>query len=268
MKSRLAILLALSIGAFAAEPPPTPDEQKRLIQGIRESALSYTLGLPDYICTQTTERRIDTRSSGRWRLVDTIQEQLSYFGHKENYKIIAVNGQSVTGDMAREKLGGATSAGEFGSILLTVFHPKTHTVFEWVHWTTVHKRPAYVFAYKVADPEYHLVYGTEKRTVSVGFHGRVVVDRDTFAILRLEMQCDDIPPGFPINTVRLALDYDFVVINGNRFVLPTHLEMHSSEPAYSSWNQTTYTAYRKFGADANISFEAEPGDTPQPPIKP
>jgi hypothetical protein len=264
----LGIILVLGTAAIAAEPPPSVDEQKRLIEGIRENALSYTLGLPDYICTQTTERKMDPGSSARWRTVDTIEEQLSFVDRKENYKVTAVNGRPVTGDMDREALGGSTSAGEFGGILLTIFHPRTHTEFDWVRWTAVHKHPAYVFAYKVRDPRYELVYGAEHRTVDVGFHGRITVDRDTFAILRIEMQCDDIPPGFPITHVELAMDYDFVQVNGRRYVLPVHMEMHSSEPHYSWWNQTNYTHYRKFGADANISFDADPQESTPPPIRP
>src|SRR4051812_3032369 len=57
-------------------PPPAADEIRRIVDTTRENALTYTQSLPNYICRQVTRRRVDPNSSGTWRDVDQIVEEL------------------------------------------------------------------------------------------------------------------------------------------------------------------------------------------------
>ena len=83
-------------------------------------------------CAQRTRRYVDpTGTAEHWQLTDTLLEKLTYFGHKEDYKLISVNDQLVTTPVDRRKLGGATSSGEFGSVLSQIFAPQTLTNFAW-----------------------------------------------------------------------------------------------------------------------------------------
>src|SRR5262249_15773424 len=108
-------------------PPPPPPEQKPSIEQVRANALNYTGALPDYICRQVTKRRIDPTGAGSWRDTDVILEQLSFFDQKESYKVVMVNNSMVTNNLQHDQLGGATSSGEFGSILRSIFAPESET---------------------------------------------------------------------------------------------------------------------------------------------
>src|SRR5438105_4731950 len=45
---------ATASATAAAIPPPDPAELEKILTAIRENALNYTQGLPNYICTQVT----------------------------------------------------------------------------------------------------------------------------------------------------------------------------------------------------------------------
>ena len=72
---------------------------------------------------------MSTQAGGdNFRLTDKIAERLSYFEHQEDYKVISVNGTPVT-NRKHEQLGGATSSGEFGTMLYEIFSPESRPSF-------------------------------------------------------------------------------------------------------------------------------------------
>src|SRR5258706_10826250 len=77
--------------SIAPIPAPSADEQKQILAAITENALNYSNGLPNFICMQVTRRYVDQAGGENFRLTDTIAERLSYFEHKEDYKVISVN---------------------------------------------------------------------------------------------------------------------------------------------------------------------------------
>jgi hypothetical protein len=259
------------VSAPTVIPAPAPAELKAILTEIQENALNYTKNLPNYICSQFTKRHVDPTGTESWRTADTILEQLSFVDQKEIYTVKMVDDRIVT-NMKHEQLGGAKSSGEFGSILHTIFDPGTQTEFTWERWTSLRVedgkllRPVYVFSFRVTQPRYSITHEGSKRTVTVGFHGSIFADRDTKSVLRVQMECDRIPPDFPIQSVKLVLYYDIVDIGGQKFVLPLQSEIRSREGKYLAWNEVSYHSYHKYSADASISF-GPPEDIPAEKLK-
>src|SRR5690349_11156695 len=129
-------------------PAPSPEEQHRILAAITENALNYSNGLPNFICMQVTRRYVDRNGGDNFRLTDTIAERLSYFEHKEDYKVISMNNAPVV-NRKHEQLGGATSSGEFGSLLLGIFSPESQTEFEWERWGKLRDHVMHVFRFRV-----------------------------------------------------------------------------------------------------------------------
>jgi hypothetical protein len=56
---------------------------------------------------------------------------------------------------------------------------------------------------------------------------------------------------------------DFVPVRGRSahgavpFFLPLHFDLRSREAGYVAWNEMTYNGYRKFSADATITFDKQ-----------
>jgi hypothetical protein len=121
---------------LVVEGPPPPDsiEQKRILGEITERARNYISGLPNFICLQVTRRYGDVSGLENYRLIDTIAERLSYNEQKEDYKVVSINGIPATPGVKHEQKNGASSSGEFGSILREIFAPETETQLNWKRW--------------------------------------------------------------------------------------------------------------------------------------
>jgi hypothetical protein len=253
--------------AIPAIPPPDSIEQKRILAGITQKALDYNQKLPNFICTQVTRRHVDPNGHDNWRLIDTIQERLSYFDHKEEYKVVLYNNQAVT-NLDHNKLGGATSSGEFGTMLAEIFAPETHTEFEWERWATLRGRRMYVFAFRVPQrySKYSILHVESGRRVIAGYHGLVYADRDSKQVMRIKLDADGIPTDFPIQQVSLDLNYDFTQIADEMHVLPLKAELRSTQDRYKIFNEVEFHLYRMFGADTSITFEPV-GEIPKDKIE-
>lgn len=238
-------------------PPPSPEEQRKIIEQVREYALGYTKQLPDFICTQVTRRYVDPAGLEFWRQQDVITTRLSYFEQKENYKVIMVNNR-VT-DVSYDALGGATSAGEFGSMMREIFEPETQTDFRWTRWATLRGRRTHVFTYRVAQArsKYQVDYQKREQVVP-GYHGLIYVDRDTLDVARITLEAE-LPSTFPLQQASTVLDYDSAEISGHKYMLPLKAEVRMRENRLLVKNDVEFRLYRKFAAEASISFE-----TPDP----
>jgi hypothetical protein len=245
---------------YVPPPPPDSEEQGKIIEQAREYALSYTKQLPNFICVQVTRRDIDPTGTGNsWYHSDTITARLSYNG-AENYEVILHNNQPVTNGKDMRQFGGATSEGEFGSMLDALFEPATHAQFSWDHWATLRHRKAYVFAYDVQQEFSHYrVEADDTLSIEPAYRGLVYIDEDTKAVLEIVMTPHDMPATFPIHDISSKLDYDFENIGDQQFMLPLKSELTSKRDRQMSKNDIEFRLYRKFGTDSSIKFE-----TPDP----
>lgn len=240
-------------------PPPSSIDQKQILDQITEQALNYTDNLPNYICTQVTRRHIDRSGTENYSLADTVQEQLTFFDKKESYKVTMVDNHSVT-NTDHTQLGGATSSGEFGTMLREIFEPTSHTQFDWERWATLRGKRMYVFSFRVEQEysKYSILHVESRREIISGYHGLIYADRDTKSVMRIKVECDTIPPDFPIQQVSLDLNYDMTKIGDQEFLLPLKSELHSRQGKYLSWNETEFRLYRKFGTESEIKFDLDP----------
>jgi hypothetical protein len=242
-------------------PPPDSVEQARILHEIVDRARNYAKTLPNYLCVQVTRRRDDPSGTENWRLRDTIQEQLSYVDSHESYKVSMINGRAVS-NVEHDQLGGAISNGEFGTIFTEIFAKATDTEFEWDHWATLRGKRMYVFAFKVTQPLFSIYDGESHRTVKVGYHGLIYADRDSYMVMRWKLECDDIPSDFPVKDIRQDVNYDYVKIADQEYVLPLKTQIRSSRGKYLTLNEAEFHLYRKFGAEASITFDTTPDPIP------
>ena len=248
----------VAMPAASPIPPPSPAEQARIIEEVRENALGYSKRLPDFICTQVTRRYADPTGLEFWQKMDTLTARLSYFEQKEEYKLILVNNQPTDGSY--HAVGGTISSGEFGSTLKQLFEKETQARFEWVRWATLRGKRAHVFGYRVAQPnsKYHVLWERTHEAVP-GYRGLLYVERDTRMPLRITLEVEDLPAGFPVMAITNVLDYDYGVIGEQQHLLPLRAEVRSRQGKLLTKNEVEFRMYRKFSAEAVITF-----DTPAP----
>jgi hypothetical protein len=246
-------------------PPPETAEQTRVLEEARQYAEEYTKKLPNFICTEVTRRYVDPSGMEFWTLADTVVSKLTYFENHEDYKVILVNNR-VT-DTTMEKLGGATSTGEFGSMMKEIFAPSTETHFAWERWGTLRGHRMHVYSYQVDQPksQWHVVY-EKSFDVVPGYKGLIYVDHDTSAIMRITLEAVNLPPAFPIQQAGSVLDYDLTEIAGSQYVVPIKSVMRLRTGRSLSKNDIEFRFYKKFGAEATIKIgDPLAEDKEQPP---
>ncbi|HCC57366.1 MAG TPA: hypothetical protein DEQ47_08890 [Solibacterales bacterium] len=234
-------------------PPPSYDAQQKVIADAREYARNYSSTLPDFICTQVTRRYYGQNGHENWHLNDTVTSTLTYFEQHENYKVKLVNNQIV--DRPMEALGGATSSGEFGTMLKQIFDERTGAEFHWDHWGTLRGHRVYVFNYHVeqGNSQWMLDYEHRER-IQPAYEGLVYIDKETGKVLRITLHAVELPPSFPIQDAHTQLDYDYTKISGQNFLLPLVAQVRMRHDNILTKNDNEFRMYRKYGVESSITF--------------
>jgi hypothetical protein len=252
-------------------PPPSSLEQAAIMDKVRSDALSYSQRLPDFICTQVTSRftapEPGTRDGGRadsepsYRLLDKLTSRLSYFEQKEEKKLILIDNTVTTQDY--KTLGGATSTGEFGSMLREIFERGTQAHFEWARWAAIRQQLTTAFAYHVdqAHSQWHIDF-EHRLDIVPAYHGLVYVDNKTHQILRVTLVAEGIPADFPVRAAETILDYADEDISGHTFLLPHVAQTTLSAEGYLHKNEEVFTLYRKYQVESELKFD----DAAPPPL--
>jgi hypothetical protein len=261
---------------YVPPPPPSSEEQGAIISEVREYALNYSKSLPNYLCTEVMRRKAAGMPGSRYgggpanepsyQTIDTLTIRLSYYEQKEDYKLILINNAPTTEDY--RKVGGATSTGEFGSMLREIFEPATEARFEWDHWGLLRGRRVMAFAYHVEQSrsQWSLEY-EHKDHIIPAYSGLVEVDQDTHVVMRVTLVAENIPPSFPIRHAESILDYDYQDISGHEFLLPLKSETRMTSDGMLSKNETEFRFYRKYSAEAEIKYDITPDPLPDDKTK-
>jgi len=240
-------------------PPPSAQEQAKILDQVTEYAGNYVKQLPDFLCTQVTRRYGDPSGLEFWQLFDTITEKLSYVEKRENYQVVLVNNTPQVG-VSHEQLGGTTSSGEFGTLIRDLFDPVARAEFGWERWAKLRGRLQHVYRYRVLQPnsKYSITWSSgpnsTPQTIVAGYSGYVYADADTGLIMRMTLKADDIPVDYPIQKVDQVLDYDFTKIGENEFLLPLKSVVKSRAGKMLTKNELEFRSYRKFGTESVITF--------------
>ncbi len=263
-------LVACATAGFAAADTPDP-----VIAAARKAASAFTDSLPRYVVKRATKRyqtgaassldsrtrskpcNLDTlRATPELCPFDTVTAEIVTENGKETYTNLRVNG---TPD-ANPDRSGTWSEGEFSTTLWAIFSPASAALFTNQRAVTIMKRPAwrYDFAIDHSHSSWKLFAGTTDYAPAYG--GAIWIDKETSRVLRIEMAARELPASFPLKMVESAIEYNFVNIGDAKFLLPAHSEALYCERAGTacSKNVTDFQNYKRYTADATITFEETP----------
>ncbi|HUB82696.1 MAG TPA: hypothetical protein VMB03_28055 [Bryobacteraceae bacterium] len=264
---------------YVPPPPPSSIEQGKILDEAREYVANYDNSIPDFICLEIEQRYIAPNHGGRsgndpsFRLLDTITSKITYFEHKEKKETILNGSRPV--NTSYESLGGATSRGDFETALRMLFDPATQTRFEWARWATWRTRLTMVFSYRVSRDrsQYRIGTGDHKVERITAYSGEVFIDAERpYKVTRLTSKAEDIPVDFPIQRAETTLDYKYVDIGGQSFLLPYDGVVMMDGPDGMSKNDNRFDFYRKYEVGSTITFDLPKDFTPpaetkeQPPV--
>ena len=88
------------------------------------------------------------------------------------------------------------------------------------------------------------------------------VDEQTKRVLRVEVQNNDIPRGFPITLAENAIEYDFVDVAGERYLMPVRAGFYWARSGPSIHEERHRVRnYHKFETDVQILAIQHAGKT-------
>jgi hypothetical protein len=272
-------LLSLSCIFFCASltsakaQKPDAAEQFRALAALKDYALNYAKRLPNFICTQITQRtsypHIEIRESPHH---DAIEEEITFASHKETYKVVKINGAAAT-NVRHDQVGGIISSGEFGSLLANTFDPDAGGEFHWERTANRNGNKAYVFVFRVPQMKGYALVET-RRTLLVPYKGRIYADAENGAVERIELECE-IPRDSEYKELEITLNYKPAEVAGRVFLLPSHYHLHTvraipppgSAPttphrASETINEADYRSYRRYDTDSSVGFDADTTSKP------
>lgn len=256
----------------SARPPDA--EANELLERTRTATLAAAAAMPDFIVKQLIRRSYAFGSTSNWIPQDNLTIGVGYRANVgEEYKVLAVNGLPLSQEAKRtsdysKDVGGTTSSGvEYISAVADVFKPESSTVFKLADTDLIQGRRTLVFEYEIEKPFSHLTLKAgDTATANVGSRGRVWIDRETNRVLRFEQIATEIPGNFPITAASSVIDYDWVTINENKYLLPSHSEILLSSLSGSISRQTRneirFRGYQKFGAELKVIDVLDEKDLP------
>ncbi len=238
----------------AAERPKLSSGAPDLIARSAEWAMTFTNGLPNFVCQQMTTRYMQESKASGWQAQDVVTAKVIYEDGRESYKEITVGGRRTNKSMM--ELGGSTSTGEFASTLQSLFSPASHAQFTFFRSATVGPTAAAIYDFKVALPNSNWTTTVGGQSLRPAYSGSIWIDRSTAEVRRIEMQADNIPKDFPMDSLGWAVDYDSVSLGTAKFLLPVHAANLSCQRGSSicSKNEVEFRDYHRYSGESTITF--------------
>src|SRR5262249_12335283 len=259
----------LTVRTSDTDPDPDPqtelEERRRaksemmarmpLIEQARYRALEFASDLPNFVVTQLVTRSVQRPGTRDWRVQDPLDVQLTYRADKgEEYKLVSIDGRPAR--QSYDQLGGSTSAGEFGSFLASLFAPSSKAQFTQVKHESFRNRETmvYDFTFKKINSTVQLTDKDQNRSIITAYKGSLWIDTESKQVLRVESSSFDIAPGFPITLAENSVEYDWVTIAGERYLLPVRAEvlLGRDRDRFYSKNIIEFRDYHKYEGDVRL----------------
>jgi hypothetical protein len=278
LRRRAAALPAPAQSPVTLQPVLDAAAEHALLAKMAAYASNYLRGLPDFLCSETTRffvsgkppadltKKTKFRSTAKWRLDQTITEDVGYYGGMEHHHTRLVDDVADTRPI--QKIRSSYSRGEFGEVLGLTFAEDSKAQFHWDHWENREGKRIAVFAYAInREDSQYMVCCASLGTVTVNgfprrelkswasaYRGLLYSDAETGAIERFTLRNVDIPTWVDMDAAGNWLDYKEVNLNGQTYRLPTRAVHHTQTRNYQTRDEIEFSNYRKFTAESNIIF--------------
>jgi hypothetical protein len=226
-----------------------------LVEETRQWALTFTNGLPNYVCDQLTTRYMQRSRASDWEPLDVISAKVVYEDGQEDYKEIMVGGKKTNKSMM--DLGGSTSVGEFASTLHSLFSDRTNAEFKLYESSSVGGNAASIYDFKVVLRNSDWLIKVGGQELLPAYSGSVWIDKHSAEVRRIEMQADNIPKDYPLDSIQMAIDYDKVHLGTQEYLLPIHSENLAcwrGQPVCTK-NAIDFRDYHKYTGESTIEFK-------------
>ena len=238
-----------------------PRKDEPLIRRAADAAMEFTETLPSYVCSEQVARMRSDSTPANFQPVDLVTMEVLYTDGREDYRNIQINGKKTVKKI--EETGGAWSTGEFGTVLVNLFHPATGATFHFRRDSRAGGVMAKMYDFEVTHEGSHWSIHTAAQTYVPAYVGSVWIDPATARVLRIEMDAKGFPAEFPTDHVESAIDFQYIRLGDlKQYLLPVHAETLSCArgTVECSRNVIDFKNYHKYTGESTITFGAPTKD--------
>ncbi len=225
-----------------------------VVADARRAAEAFMEELPNFMVQQLTTRYHSFSNGTQWHADGTVSADVTCVNDQEEYHNILIDGRPSPKPVEKT---GAWSTGEFVTTLRNLLSPETDAAFVRRGDDRIVGRDAYRYDFTVRKENSHWVLvNPSGRSEAPGYTGTVWIDKERHRVLRLEMRTSSFPSGFTYDKAESTLDYDFVRIGKENYLLPVksaNLACMSGTGTCMK-NEIDFRNYRKYAAESDITF--------------
>lgn len=255
-------------------PPPTAEEQHRMLKQAGGFVFSTLAHLPDFFARLSTTHFTDAAAStleasasgkSRLRVIGTSVADVTF---RDGREVLDSAPRNVSG---QRTLAGLHSQGEFGAEAAIVFLDLANGTIAFHHWEKGIEGPVAVFRYSVprAASHYEVKYSCEGKLAfrkTPAYSGTFSIVLATGSLARFTVQADW-DPGDPITHVASAIEYGPVTLGDKVYACPQRSVAFTVDEAYACTrnghyrkldppvamlNRIVFTDYHRLGSEARI----------------
>jgi VWFA-related protein len=225
-----------------ALPAPDLAEQRRIMGLTVDYVSKTTHRLPNFYATRQTTRFEDTpqgygpnRSFVPYQPLHAVGSSSATTTYRDGEEVA----DSSAGKKPQEPVEGLKTSGEFGPILQTALLDGAQSKLTWSHWEQGAHGPEAVFGFEVPKGKSHYQVtfccvsgGAANRVFQrySGYHGEIVVDPTTGAVLRLTLEAD-LKSDASMTRADIMVEYGQVEIGDKTYICPARSVSMSVVPA-------------------------------------
>ena len=250
--SRLAWLLATCVCAQDVS------QQQATLGHIREVNLERAAALPSFVADEVAVRYTSPHvDPPQWKLMDTIESEISVRGADFTRQNVRIDGKPWT----KPNFPNFTWSVDFGGELKPLFDPECKTEIVFDRLSEALGKPALIYNFHAPRDgcfgAFVIKNGIFSRlkTYRPPWTGRFVVEDPGGAVIEVQEEAREFPPGFGSDPLTETIRWDHVKIGGESYLLPVSQEIFGGFVHADLWHVVVaFKNHRHFEASSNVTF--------------
>jgi hypothetical protein len=246
------MLGALALTAVLAPPSLVSDDDSRL-EHARKVNLAYAANMPSYVADETAKRYTSSSASGKWKVQDTIQTEITINGARAVRKQVRRNGKPW--EQPFESIPGFKWYGGFGTEIRPVFAPNCPTTLDYEGVSAIRGRS--LLKYRFTSPAggcFALLY-FDNQEANPRRTGHVFIDDATGSVMQFDEEAVGFPADFGLEQRNEQVSWASVRIGDADHLLPVAANFLIRYASGARARiEVEYRNHRHFEASSNIAF--------------
>jgi hypothetical protein len=248
----------LKPSAVAAQPAEKlPDAAPGDLEHVRTVNLDRADKLPSFVADEMATRSRGHTGSTKWRLVDTIESEITFQGSNATRRHVRINGKpwgDKQGSSPSAWLPGINWGLGFGLEIAPLLARDCSNTFELAAREELRGRQLAVYKFRSPQDGCFGAYTMGYQQYEPARTGRILVDDAGGNVIQMEYETIGGPAEFS-GSDKAVLSWDFVKIGDAFYLLPVAAEYVFTFSSGDMWHIVVqYKNHRHFEASANVTF--------------